>query len=68
MSSVADYALPVEIPGISYFRDPAPYSLELGYTFANGITIAYHTYGQLNDARNNAVSYTHLTLPTNREV
>ena len=36
MSIAPDYVLPVEIPGIRYFRDSTPFSLELGYTFANG--------------------------------
>ena len=66
MSSVTDYTLPVEIPGISYFCDPSPFSIELGYTFTDGITIAYHTYGQLNEARNNVIWVCHALTANSR--
>ena len=46
-----------------------PLKLDCGVTIAD-YPLAYETYGKLNKEKDNAitVSYTHLTLPTNREV
>jgi homoserine O-acetyltransferase len=59
MSQVPDYPLPIDIPGIRYYHDPDPFTLEFGYTFPEGITIAYHTYGQLNAERDNVIWVCH---------
>ena len=48
---------------IKYYENDLPESLDLGSIVA----IDTETMG-LNPARDRPVSYTHLTLPTNREV
>ncbi|MEO5905521.1 MAG: homoserine O-acetyltransferase [Saprospiraceae bacterium] len=53
-----EYTIPVNIPGISFYSDPSTFQLELGETI-DGITIAYHTYGELNAARNNVIWVCH---------
>lgn len=53
-----EYTIPVNIPGISFYSDPTTFQLELGETL-EGITIAYHTYGELNAARNNVIWVCH---------
>ncbi len=61
-----DYNIPIEIPGLSFYNDPAPFNLELGGQFENGICIAYHTYGNLNAERNNVIWVCHaLTANSN---
>lgn len=59
MSALPDYPLPVSIPEIRYYHDYDPFTLEFGYTFPEGITIAYHTYGTLNADRNNVIWVCH---------
>ena len=61
-----DYKLPLDIPGIQYFRDKHPFHLELGGTLDNGIIVAYHTYGQLNAKKDNVIWVCHaLTANSN---
>ena len=55
MSRGADYTLPVDIPDLRYYHHPDPFQFESGYVFENGITIAYHTYGELNATRDNVI-------------
>ena len=43
---------------IQYFHSNEPFELELGGTLPS-LTIAYHTFGKLNDARDNAVWVCH---------
>jgi len=59
MSTWPDYPLPVSIPDIRYYHDKDPFTLEFGYTFHEGITIAYHSYGQLNANRDNVIWVCH---------
>jgi homoserine O-acetyltransferase len=66
MSDVRDYTLPIEIPGIQYFRDTEPFILEQGYIFQEGITIAYHTYGNLNAEKNNVIWVCHALTANSR--
>src|SRR6187431_758066 len=61
-----DYALPIEIPGIRYYRDTTPFITETGFTFPSGVTIAYHTYGELNKEKNNAVWVCHALTANSR--
>ena len=50
---------------MEYFNYPQPFVLECGDTL-NGITIAYNTYGQLNDDKSNVVWVCHaLTANSN---
>ena len=66
MSTLPDYILPVEIPGLQFFQFEEPFALESGFVFENGITIAYHTYGELNAQRNNVIWVCHaLTANSN---
>jgi homoserine O-acetyltransferase/O-succinyltransferase len=66
MKSGADYTLPVDIPGLQYFLYDDPFSLESGYSFENGITIAYHTYGELNAQRDNVIWVCHALTANSR--
>ncbi|HJW30084.1 MAG TPA: hypothetical protein VJ508_12670, partial [Saprospiraceae bacterium] len=59
MSILPDYPLPLEIPGLRIFHSPDPFTLESGYVFPQGITIGYHTYGQLNPQKNNVIWVCH---------
>ena len=59
MKTGADYPLPVEIPGLQFLHSTDPFVLESGYSFDDGITIAYHTYGELNAQRNNVIWVCH---------
>src|SRR6188472_1839967 len=62
----AEYKIPVDIPGLQFYRDNQPFKLDLGGTLWNGITIAYHTYGRLNDEKNNVIWVCHaLTANSN---
>ena len=51
---------------MEYFNYPQPFVLECGDTL-NGITIAYNTYGQLNDDKSNVVWVCH-ALTANSDV
>ncbi len=66
MSSGPDYILPVEIPGIQFVDDREPFATEMGYTFPQGIRIAYHTYGTLNAAKNNVIWVCHALTANSR--
>lgn len=55
----AAYTIPVEIPDLQFYHTAQPFVLELGYTFEEGITIAYHTYGSLNAAKDNVIWVCH---------
>lgn len=66
MISAPDYILPLEIYGIKYFRDFTPFNLELGYIFPDGITIAYHTYGELNETKSNVIWVCHALTANSR--
>jgi len=66
MKTGTDYTLPVEIPGLQYFHYGHPFSLESGFTFDDGITIAYHTYGTLNEQRNNVIWVCHALTANSR--
>jgi homoserine O-acetyltransferase len=61
-----DYELPVEIPDIQYYHTSTPFITETGYTFTSGITIAYHTYGVLNTAKDNVVWVCHALTANSR--
>ena len=52
--------------GVKFFHDPAPFTLESGESLP-GITVAYHTYGTLNERKDNAVWVMH-ALTANSEV
>ncbi len=54
-----EYNIPIDIPGISFYKDNIPFQLELGGQFEDGILIAYHTYGTLNAKRNNVIWVCH---------
>lgn len=61
-----EYHLPIEIPGLQFFRENDPFDLECGGRFEKGIVIAYHTYGSLNEERNNVIWVCHaLTANSN---
>lgn len=66
MSIGPEYKLPVEIPGLQFFRYHESFKLDLGGTLWDGITIAYHTYGQLNAKKDNVIWVCHaLTANSN---
>ena len=53
-----EYEIPVEIPGIKYYQYTASFPLELGGAL-EGVTIAYHTYGELNPSGDNVIWVCH---------
>lgn len=61
-----EYALPVEVPGLKVFHSGDPFKLEAGGVL-QGITVAYHTYGQLNDRKDNVIWVCH-ALTANSQV
>ncbi len=66
MMNGPEYTLPIDIPGIKYFKDKRPFKLELRGTLENGIVIAYHTWGELNTKKNNVIWVCHaLTANSN---
>jgi len=66
MNHSPEYKIPVAIPGLQFYRDNQPFKLDLGSTLWNGITIAYNTYGHLNDQKNNVIWVCHaLTANSN---
>ncbi|MEP6647893.1 MAG: homoserine O-acetyltransferase [Saprospiraceae bacterium] len=66
MISGPEYTLPVDIPGLKYYREDQPFQLDLGGTLSNGITIAYNTYGELNAKKDNVIWVCHaLTANSN---
>lgn len=52
--------------GLNIYHHPSPFPLELGGELGE-LTIAYHTYGQLNEARDNVVWVCH-ALTANSDV
>lgn len=61
-----EYNIPIDIPGINFYKDNVPFDLELGRRLENGIVIAYHTYGTLNAEHNNVIWVCHaLTANSN---
>ncbi|HUR31629.1 MAG TPA: homoserine O-acetyltransferase [Saprospiraceae bacterium] len=61
-----EYRIPIDIPGILFYKDPVPFQLEKGGVLEDGITIAYHTYGTLNENRDNVIWVCHaLTANSN---
>jgi homoserine O-acetyltransferase len=66
MRPTPDYDLPIEIPDLNYFRETVPFITETGYTFSEGITIAYHTYGTLNASKNNVIWVCHALTANSR--
>jgi homoserine O-acetyltransferase len=66
MNNGPDYILPVEIPGIQYYDDSEAFTTEMGYTFPEGIRIAYHTYGSLNAAMDNVIWVCHALTANSR--
>ena len=53
-----DYNLPIEIPGIKYFKFNGKFKLETGSSI-DGITIGYHTHGTLNEQKDNVIWVCH---------
>ncbi len=66
MMTGPDYTLPIDIPGVNYFQDTDPFVTESGYTFSKGITIAYHTYGTLNETKSNVIWVCHALTANSR--
>ncbi|HEX5112865.1 MAG TPA: homoserine O-acetyltransferase [Saprospiraceae bacterium] len=66
MKTKADYKLPVEISGLQYLHYQDSFGLESGYSFDKGITIAFHTYGELNADRNNVIWVCHALTANSR--
>ena len=64
--SNALYALPVTIPGVQYFHSHESFPLEAGGAL-DSLTIAYHTYGTLNEERSNVIWVCH-ALTANSDV
>ena len=61
-----EYDIPIDIPGVLFNKYPDPFYLESGEVFDNGIVTAYHTYGTLNEERNNVIWVCHaLTANSN---
>jgi homoserine O-acetyltransferase len=61
----AGYALPVDIPGLQFFQTNEPFITE-GSAVLGPITIAYHTYGQLNAAKDNVIWVCHALTANSR--
>ena len=66
MNAGPDYLLPIHIPEIQYFYDRHPFELESGNLLQGGITIGYHTYGQLNSEGNNVIWVCHALTANSR--
>jgi homoserine O-acetyltransferase len=66
MKNVPDYNLPIDIPGLQFYFHEDAFALESGHLFENGITIAYHTYGELNVQRNNVIWVCHALTANSR--
>jgi homoserine O-acetyltransferase/O-succinyltransferase len=66
MTTGEAYILPINIPDLQFFKDNSPFRLESGYSFDQGITIAYHTYGQLNTEKNNVIWVCHALTANSR--
>lgn len=54
----SDYTLPIEIPGLRFYRSTVPFELEKGGVLPE-LTITYHTYGKLNAERDNVIWVCH---------
>jgi homoserine O-acetyltransferase len=65
MHQYLTYKIPVQIPGLQFFHSLQPFPLETGAVLPE-ITIAYHTYGQLNPEKSNVIWVCHaLTANSN---
>lgn len=60
------YPLPIAIDGIQYYHHKTPFTLESGAVLPS-VTIAYHTYGQLNATKDNVIWVCH-ALTANSQV
>ncbi len=60
------YMLPIAIPNLKYLDVDEPLVLESGATLPN-LTIAYHTFGELNEERDNVIWVFH-ALTANSDV
>ena len=60
------YPLPVDIPGLKTYHHQTPFLLEAGGELPE-LTIAYHTYGKLNERGDNVVWVCH-ALTANSDV
>lgn len=59
------YKIPVEIPDLQFYHHPMPFRLETGAVLPE-LTVAYHTFGRLNSAKNNVIWVCHaLTANSN---
>lgn len=58
MQGAADYTIPVSIPGVQFYHHPEPMKLETGAELPP-FTIAYHTYGTLNEEGTNVIWVCH---------
>lgn len=54
----ADYSIPVEIPGLQFFHYEQAFALENGSVLPR-LTIAFHTYGTLNEEGSNVIWVCH---------
>src|SRR5688572_25300447 len=61
-----EYHIPVDLPGILFYKYPHSFQLESGSSLEDGITIAYNTFGSLNTERDNVIWVCHaLTANSN---
>jgi len=61
----SSYQIPVEIPNLQFFHSASPFEMEMGGVLPE-VTIAYHTYGTLNETRDNVIWVCHaLTANSN---
>lgn len=66
MNSATDYRLPAAIPGLRFFQTSESFNTEVSTGFYHPITIAYHTYGQLNAAKDNVIWVCHALTANSR--
>lgn len=66
MSLTSDYKIPVDIPDLQFYQSDEKFELESGFSFSNGIIIGYHTYGQLNEQRDNVIWVCHALTANSR--
>ncbi|MEO1257421.1 MAG: homoserine O-acetyltransferase [Bacteroidota bacterium] len=53
-----NYTIPVHIEGLQFYHHDKPIALESGAVLPE-VTIAYHTYGKLNEEKNNVIWVCH---------
>ncbi len=53
-----EYTIPVEIPDLKFYNHGGAFELESGHQLPE-LTIAYHTYGQLNEKKDNVLWICH---------